>query len=141
MFGLVWKVWLYRRHSKRNQVIKITTTITTVLPLRDARSLSLLIYLPFLFSFVQLGLTTCLALPMASISCSLSFSGKCQSINSNKLSTHLGIVWISDKRYRAVSKIKNRRTHWANVVCKVVIEENKLKAMSNPVWVCWKAMI
>ena len=41
LFGLVWKVWLYRRHSKRNQVIKITMTITTVLPLRDARSPSL----------------------------------------------------------------------------------------------------
>ena len=31
MFGLVWKVWLYRRHSKRNQLIKIIMTITTVL--------------------------------------------------------------------------------------------------------------
>ena len=27
MFGLVWKVWLYRRHSKSNQLIKITMTI------------------------------------------------------------------------------------------------------------------
>ena len=32
LFGLVWKVWLYRRHSKSNQLIKITMTITTVLP-------------------------------------------------------------------------------------------------------------
>ena len=31
LFGLVWKVWLYRRHSKSNQLIKITMTITTVL--------------------------------------------------------------------------------------------------------------
>ena len=31
LFGLVWKVWLYRRHSKRNQLIKITMKITTVL--------------------------------------------------------------------------------------------------------------
>ena len=40
-----------------------------------------------------------------------------------------------------VQKIKNRRTHWANVVCKVVNREKKLKAVSNPVWVCWKAVI
>ena len=36
LFGLVWKVWLYRSHSKSNQVIKIAMTITTVLPLCDA---------------------------------------------------------------------------------------------------------
>ena len=43
LFGLVWKVWLYRRHSKSNQVIKITMTITTVLHSRC--SLLRLIYL------------------------------------------------------------------------------------------------
>ena len=32
LFGLVWKVWLHTTHSKRNQLIKITMTITTVLP-------------------------------------------------------------------------------------------------------------
>ena len=31
LFGFVWKVWLYRRHSKSNQIIHITMTITTVL--------------------------------------------------------------------------------------------------------------
>ena len=29
----------------------------------------------------------------------------------------------------------------SNVVCKVDNREKKLKAVSNPVWVCWKAMI
>ena len=44
LFGLVWKVWLYRRHLKSNQLIKITMTITTVLHSRAAPSLC--IYLP-----------------------------------------------------------------------------------------------
>ena len=39
LFGLVWKVWLYRRHLKTNQLIKITMTITTVLHSRAAPSL------------------------------------------------------------------------------------------------------
>ena len=43
-------------------------------------------------------------------------------------------IWLS-------LKIQNRRTHWANVVCKVVQRENKFKAVSNLVWVCWKARI
>ena len=57
LFRLVWKVWLYRRHSKRNRLIKITMTITTVLHSRAAPSLK---YLPFvvtslllLFSFIN----------------------------------------------------------------------------------------
>ena len=37
------------------------------------------------------------------------------------------------------SKIKKRRR--SNVVCKVVNRENKFQAVSNPVWVCLKAMI
>ena len=40
-----------------------------------------------------------------------------------------------------VSKIKNSGKAGANVVGKVAIEENKLKAVSNPVWVCLEAMI
>ena len=43
LFGLVWKVWLCRRHSKSNQLIKIIMTITTVLHSRAAPSLE---YLP-----------------------------------------------------------------------------------------------
>ena len=39
-------------------------------------------------------------------------------------------------------KIKIDERYWANVVCKVVIQrENKFTAVSNLVWVCWKAMI
>ena len=37
-------------------------------------------------------------------------------------------------------KSKIDETHGANVVCKVVIE-NKIQAVSNLVWVCWKAVI
>ena len=48
LFGLVWKVWLYRRHQKSNQLIKITMTKTTVLHSRAAPSLK---YLPFNFTF------------------------------------------------------------------------------------------
>ena len=51
-----------------------------------------------------------------------------------KLAWFLGIKWLC-------SKIKNRRTHWANVDCKVVNRENKFQAVSHLVWVCWKAMI
>ena len=47
LFGLVWKVWLYRRHSKCNQLIKITMTISTVPHSRC--SLFRLKYLPRLF--------------------------------------------------------------------------------------------
>ena len=48
LFGLVWKVWLYGRHCKSNQLIKITMTITTVLHSRAAPSLE---YLPYLLVF------------------------------------------------------------------------------------------
>jgi len=41
---------------------------------------------------------------------------------------------------RSCSKIKIANAG-ANVVCKVVIEENKFKAVSNLVWVCLKAVI
>ena len=61
LFGLVWKVWLYRRHSKRNQLKKITMTITTVLHSRAAPSLEYLPvkqatcneFLPCLFFFIK----------------------------------------------------------------------------------------
>ena len=41
----------------------------------------------------------------------------------------------------SVSKNQNRRTHRANVVCKVVNRENKFEAVSNLVWDCLKATI
>jgi hypothetical protein len=42
-------------------------------------------------------------------------------------------------RYVPVSKIKIANAG-ANVVCKVANRENKLKAVSDTVWVCMKAM-
>ena len=53
LFGLVWKVWLYRRHSKRNQRIKITMTITTVLPYTRLHSLSSHFDFSFFLIFVN----------------------------------------------------------------------------------------
>jgi hypothetical protein len=57
------------------------------------------------------------------------------------LETSLLLIFTSFKFDFPYFKIKNRRTHCANVVCKVVIQREKFKAVSHPVWVCWKAMI
>ena len=66
-------------------------------------------------------------------------------IQANPASSDPGItaaqsVGSVNKKPESVSKIKKANA-LSNVVVKLQIEENKLKAVSNTVWVCWKAMI
>ena len=47
-----------------------------------------------------------------------------------------GIINISQ-----IVVLKNQKATQEQCSCKVVNRENKFKAVSNTVWVCWKAMI
>ena len=146
LFGLVWKVWLCSRHSKCNQLIKITMAITTVLHSRC--SLLRLIYLQTSSSFCRpvLEYLECIALELLLFWSSLflysfsfmlaacttllllvtSRSNSCAIRRCIRLSNHLTLVdkwsfiWSNTPVYKSITcfKIKNQKaTLWANVVC------------------------
>ena len=129
LFGLVWKVWLYRRHSKRNQLIKITMTITTVLHYAmHAPSLKILT-ISFIRRFANAGVVWITGTRSRTRFATRSFWTADRFVTNDIGGVTLN---LSTERSRYIDqtticttgdcfqkKIKNRRTHWANVVVKL----------------------
>ena len=150
-------------------------TITTVLPLRDARSFAFVFYLPssslFWFSFsmhlfsqhlkrrIMAAMTHQAMAKLEKLAATIVpkmavYPSPVYELYESSTKTSGPVISISPEAQGSwqkdhlpsvvlhlFQKIKNRRTHWANVVCKVVNREKKFKAVSNLVWVCLKAMI
>ena len=136
-------------------------TITTVLPLRDARSLRFVFtyhrLMPFpnpnrLFYWFQLVVVNDSIHRWTTVArselLSTRFPRLWRDTTPTRGTRHL--AWFQLRQWLRVDdgllffllfwlQIK-KATHWANVVVSCN-RENKFKAVSHLVWVCWKAMI